>query len=141
MSKSGWINRYAVRVLQWMKAGGPCSSCSEIAFFLDVQRLGYILHTYMNLDHRRLSAWLLSALILFGQTAALAHQSGHDVLAPHEYCAQCLTQSAFDGKALVAVHTYTILLADAALQGPAESRYHSHHALSSRSRSPPISPA
>ena len=29
-----------------------------------------------------LSAWLLSALILFGQTAALAHQFEHDVLEP-----------------------------------------------------------
>ena len=92
-------------------------------------------------DHRRLSAWLLSALILFGQTAALAHQSGHDVLTSHDYCAQCLTQSIFDGKAVVAVHTYAILHADATPLVAAESRYHSHHTSSSRARAPPISPA
>ncbi|MCY3752268.1 MAG: hypothetical protein OXG54_12830 [Gammaproteobacteria bacterium] len=91
-------------------------------------------------DHRRLSAWLLTALILFGQTVALAHQSSHDVLTSHDYCAQCLAQSVFDGKSVVAVHTYTVLPADAAPPVAAESRYHSHHALTSRSRSPPISP-
>ena len=89
-------------------------------------------------EHRRLSAWLLSALILFGQTAALAHQFEHDVLEPHEDCVQCLTQSVSDGKAVAAVHTYTLIPADAAPQVAVASRYYSHHTLTSRARSPPI---
>ncbi|MDE0154130.1 MAG: hypothetical protein OXI88_11435 [Gammaproteobacteria bacterium] len=92
-------------------------------------------------NHRRLSAWLLSALILFGQTAALAHQSGHDVLTSHEYCAQCLTQSIFDGKAVAAVHTYAILHADATPLMAAESRYHPLHTPTLHARAPPISAA
>ena len=95
----------------------------------------------MPLVRKPLSAWLLSVLILFGQTAALAHQFEHDVLEPHEYCSQCLTQSIFDGKAVAAVQTYTLILADAAPQVAVEGRYHSHYTLTSRARSPPIPPA
>ena len=91
--------------------------------------------------HRRLSAWLLSALILFGQASALAHQFGEDSLECHDDCVQCLTQSVFDGKAVAASHTHTLILADAAPQVAAESRYHSHYTLTSRARSPPILPA
>ena len=90
-------------------------------------------------DNKRLSAWLLTALILFGQTAALAHHSEHDEHAPHENCVQCLTLSVFDGKAIVADHTYPILLADTAPRVAAESTYQSHHTSTLRARSPPIS--
>ena len=92
-------------------------------------------------DHRRLSAWLLSALILFGQTAALAHQFGEDILECHDDCIQCLTQSVFDGKAVAASHTHTLILADAAPQVAVESRYHSHDRSTTHARSPPITPA
>ena len=92
-------------------------------------------------NHRRLSAWLLSALILFGQASALAHQFGEDILECHDDCVQCLTQSVFDGKAVVASQTYTLVLADAAPQVAAESRYYSHYTLTSRARSPPIASA
>ncbi len=92
-------------------------------------------------DNKRLSAWLLSVLILFGQTAALIHQSEHDVLESHNYCTQCLTQSVFDGKLVVPVHTYSILPADTASLDAAESPFHSYHTATLRTRSPPISPA
>ena len=92
-------------------------------------------------DNKRLFAWLLTVLILCGQTAALIHQSEHDVLESHNYCTQCLTQSVFDGKAVVPVHTYPNLLADTAPRFAAESTYQSHHTSTLRARSPPISPA
>ena len=92
-------------------------------------------------DNKRLSAWLLAVLILFGQTAALIHQSEHDVLESHNYCTQCLTQSVFDGKLVVPVHTYSILPADTASLDAAESPFHSYHTSTLRTRSPPISPA
>ena len=90
-------------------------------------------------DNKRLSAWLLTALILFGQTAALAHHFEPDALECHEHCSQCLTQSVFDGKAVVADHTYPILLADTAPRVAAESTYQSLHTSTLRARSPPIS--
>ena len=92
-------------------------------------------------DNKRLSVWLLTVLILFGQTAALIQQSEHDVLECHDYCKQCLTQSVFDGKLVVAIHTYSILLADTAPLDAAESPFHSYHTYTLRARSPPISPA
>ena len=92
-------------------------------------------------DNKRLSAWLLAVLILFGQTAALIQQSEHDVLESHNYCTQCLTQSVFDGKLVVSVHTYSILSADAAPRFAAESTYQSHRTSTLRARSPPIYPA
>ena len=48
-------------------------------------------------------AWLLAALFLWGQAAAVAHEFGHDEAAhPEAYCNQCLSQSVFDGKAAFA---------------------------------------
>ena len=95
----------------------------------------------MPLVRKSLSAWLLSALILFGQASALAHQFGEDILECRDDCAQCLTQSVFDGKAVAAVHTNTTLLADAAPQVAVASGYHSHDRSTTHARSPPISPA
>lgn len=92
-------------------------------------------------DRKRLSAWLLSALILFGQVSALAHQFGEDILECHDDCVQCLTQSVFDGKAVTAGHTYSLIPTDAAPQVAAESRYHSHDRSTTHARSPPIPPA
>ena len=92
-------------------------------------------------DHKRLSAWLLSALILFGQASALAHQFGEDILECQDDCVQCLTQSVFDGKAVAAGHTYTLILADAAPQAAVESGYPSHDRSTTHARSPPITPA
>ena len=95
----------------------------------------------MHLIRRPLSAWLLSALILFGQTAALAHQFGEDILECHDDCVQCLTQSVFDGKAVAAGHTCTPILADAAPQVAVESKYLSHDRSTTHARSPPIASA
>ena len=95
----------------------------------------------MPLVLKPLSAWLLSALILFGQASALAHQFGEDILGCNDDCVQCLTQSVFDGKAVAAVHTDTTLLADAAPQVAVASGYHSHDRSTTHARSPPIPPA
>ena len=95
----------------------------------------------MYRNNKRLSAWLLSALILFGQASVLAHQFGEDILECLDDCVQCLTQSVFDGKAVAAVHTYTILLADAAPQAAVASGYPSRDSSTTNARSPPITPA
>ena len=71
----------------------------------------------MSVRYNQFAGWLLTALILFGQTAMLIHQSEHDVVESHDYCAQCLTQSIFDGKLVVAVHTYPILPAEHSVPG------------------------
>ncbi len=95
----------------------------------------------MPLARKSLSAWLLSALLLLGQASVLAHQFGEDILECHDDCVLCLTQSVFDGKAVAASHTYSILLADTAPQVAFESRYHSHDNSTTRARSPPITSA
>lgn len=52
----------------------------------------------------RSAGWLLAALFLWGQAAAVAHEFGHhdEAAHPEAYCAQCLSQSVFDGKAAFA---------------------------------------
>ena len=100
---------------------------------------GFTIYSGMLTNQKSLSGWCLSALLLFGQASALAHQFGEDSLECHDDCVQCLTQSVFDGKAVAASHTHTLILADAAPQVAVESRYQSHHTLASRARSPPIS--
>ena len=92
-------------------------------------------------DNKRLSAWLLTVLILFGQAAEIIHQSEHDVLERHDSCAECLAQSSFDGKLVVAVHNFSILLADTAPPVAIASTYQSHHTSALRARSPPPAPA
>lgn len=58
----------------------------------------------MGPTRHRSVAWLLAALFLWGQAAAIAHEFEHDAAAPHPeaHCVQCLSQSVFDGKAAVA---------------------------------------
>lgn len=57
----------------------------------------------MGPTRHRSAAWLLAALFLWGQAAAVAHEFGHDEAAhPEAYCVQCLSQSVFDGKAAFA---------------------------------------
>ena len=95
----------------------------------------------MYLDRKRLSVWLFSALILFGQSVAFVHQSGHDIQSVDEYCVQCLTQSVFDGKAAAHVHTFANLLSVGAVLPSTENIYHSLHTYTAPARAPPISPA
>ncbi len=93
----------------------------------------------MTLVRKSLSAWLFSALLLCGQAAALAHQFEHELLEPHEHCQQCLTQSIFDGNAVAAGDTCTLIpAANAAPQAVAASRYYSHDRSTTHARSPPL---
>lgn len=93
------------------------------------------------MHYNRIPAWFLAVLVLFGQTVTLVHAAEHDALASEEHCAQCLTQSVYDGKLAVAVHIFPSLHVAVAPSSTAVADYYSHQTLTLHARAPPISPA
>lgn len=55
----------------------------------------------MQSINQKLSAFILTVLLMFGQTAALLHQLEHDEHVSQSHCSVCLAQSLFDDNALV----------------------------------------
>ena len=93
----------------------------------------------MFMKRKQLTSWLLSALILFGQSVALAHEAGHEIKFTDEYCVQCLTQSVFDNKAVTPVNVLTYLSFTREIWATDEDRCHSRYSRTNTARSPPIS--
>ena len=95
----------------------------------------------MSVRYKQFTGWFLAALILFGQSVALAHESGHDIKFTDEYCVQCLTQSVFDNKAVVPVIVFTVLSSAGNVRVLDEGSYHSPYSRTNPARAPPVSPA
>ena len=95
----------------------------------------------MSVRYKQFTGWFLAALILFGQSVALAHESGHDLKFTDEYCVQCLTQSVVDDKAVVPVSEFTVLSSAGNVRVLDEGRYHSTYSRTNSARAPPVSPA
>lgn len=93
----------------------------------------------MLFRYKQYTGWFLAALILFGQSAALAHESGHDLKYTDEYCVQCLTQSVYDNKAVVPLYVFSILSSTGEIWTPGDGRHHSLYSRTHPTRAPPIS--
>ncbi len=86
---------------------------------------------------KKLSGWLLAALVLLGQATALAHDAEHELHGDDEFCLHCLVQAASDDAAAPAVHAVPTR-PDAAVAAAAGVFLHSHHQRTTRARAPPL---
>ena len=93
----------------------------------------------MFMKRKQLTGWLLSVLILFGQSVALAHEADHELKFTDEYCVQCLTQSVFENKAVIPVSVLANLSFTREIWAPVEDRCHVRYSRTNTARSPPIS--
>ena len=93
----------------------------------------------MLMNRKPLMGRFLAALILFGQSIAIAHESGHDLRSTDEYCVQCLAQSVFENKCVAPVHPLAFLSVVREVWTQDQVRYHARYLHSNTARSPPIS--
>lgn len=96
----------------------------------------------MSPIRHRSVAWLLAALFLWGQAAAIAHEFGHhdEAAHPEAYCNQCLSQSVFDGKAAFARGVVAATPVAEAVAAHAAGSCRAPWLPAPRARSPPTLP-